>query len=82
MANHQSYSQVSYSIAPPPHVVSAAVWSNGVLAGAVRHINGVEKDTRSRMSELTGKVSGAAVAQHLRDRVDGVDPAVTTGERT
>ncbi len=83
-ARNQSYSQVSYPILPPPHVASAGVWSNGVFAGALAHINGVEKRTVMRTESVHYTFDPVASGfDPSKDTVvppHQIDPQITSGE--
>jgi hypothetical protein len=84
MARHQSYSQVSYGILPPPHVASARVWANGVFAGILAHANGVEKKTVMRTESVhytfDPVASGFDPAKDMVVPPHKIDPQITTGE--
>jgi hypothetical protein len=84
MAKHQSYSQVNYPILPPPHVASGREWANGALAGALAHINGVEKRTVIRTEDVfcvfDPVASGFDPAKDTVVLPPKIDPALTTGE--
>ena len=86
MAQHQSYSQVSYPIAPPPHVASAKVWANGVFAGALAHQNGVEKREIVRTEKVhytfDPVLSGFDPTKDTVVDPEKIDPAITTGQTT
>ena len=86
MASHQSYSQVSYGILPPPHVAPGRVWSNGVFAGILAHANGVEKSAIMRTESVhytfDPVASGFDPAKDTVVPPEKIDPQITTGETT